>query len=33
VAWARAEGLKVIALCPFAKAMFERNASLQDVLA
>jgi hypothetical protein len=33
VAWACAERLKVIALCPFAKAMFERNASLQDVLA
>ena len=33
VAWARGEGLKVIAVCPFAKAMFERNASLQDVLA
>jgi predicted GNAT family acetyltransferase len=33
VAWARAEGLKVLATCPFAKKMFERNAALQDVLA
>jgi predicted GNAT family acetyltransferase len=33
VAWARAEQLKVIPLCPFAKAMFQRDASLQDVLA
>jgi uncharacterized protein len=33
VDWARAEGLKVIATCPFAKAMFERNPALQDVLA
>jgi hypothetical protein len=33
VAWARAEQLKVIPLCPFAKAMFGRHASLQDVLA
>ena len=33
VAWARAEQLKVIPLCPFAKATFERDASLRDVLA
>jgi predicted GNAT family acetyltransferase len=33
VVWARAEGLKVIPLCPFAKATFERDASLRDVLA
>jgi predicted GNAT family acetyltransferase len=33
VAWARAEGLTVIATCPFAKSMFERNPALQDVLA
>ena len=33
VDWARAEGLLVIAVCPFAKSMFERDASIQDVLA
>ena len=33
VEWARAEKLKVIATCPFAKAMLERNPALQDVLA
>ena len=33
VAWARTEGLKVIATCPFAKAMFERTPALQDVVA
>ena len=33
VAWARAEQLKVIPLCPFAKATFERDESLRDVLA
>jgi predicted GNAT family acetyltransferase len=33
VAWARAEQLKVIPLCPFAKATIERDESLQDVLA
>ena len=33
VAWARAEQLKVIATCPFAKAMLERSPALQDVLA
>ena len=32
VAWARAEGLKVIPLCPFAKATIGRDPSLQDVL-
>lgn len=33
VEWARAEHLLVIPLCPFAKSMFERDASIQDVLA
>jgi uncharacterized protein len=33
VAWARAEALKVFPVCPFAKSMFERHASLRDVLA
>jgi uncharacterized protein len=33
VAWTRAEQLKVIATCPFAKAMLERSPALQDVLA
>jgi predicted GNAT family acetyltransferase len=33
VDWARAEHLLVIPVCPFAKAMFERDASIQDVLA
>ena len=33
VAWARAEGLKIIPVCPFAKSMFDREASLRDVLA
>jgi predicted GNAT family acetyltransferase len=33
VEWARAEHLLVIPVCPFAKAMFERDASIQDVLA
>lgn len=33
VAWARAERLKVIPVCPFARSMFDREASLRDVLA
>ncbi|MGE0349342.1 GNAT family N-acetyltransferase [Hydrogenophaga sp.] len=32
VAWARETRTKVIALCPFAKAQFEKDASLRDVL-
>lgn len=32
VAWARETGTKVIATCPYAKAQFERDASLRDVL-
>jgi uncharacterized protein len=33
VAWARESGLKVIPICPFAKAVFDRDPSLADVLA
>jgi predicted GNAT family acetyltransferase len=33
VAWARAEQLKVIPLCPFARSVFQRDESLRDVLA
>lgn len=32
VQWARATGTKVVPLCPFAKAQFDKNASLRDVL-
>lgn len=32
VVWARASGIKVIPLCPFAKKVFERNEGYQDVL-
>jgi len=32
VAWARETGTKVIATCPYAKAQFERDASIRDVL-
>ena len=32
VEYARKNNLKVIALCPFAKALFDRNKSIQDVL-
>jgi uncharacterized protein len=33
VAWARESGTKVIATCPYAKAQFEKDASIRDVLA
>lgn len=33
VQWARATGTKVVALCPFAKAQFDKDASIRDVLA
>ncbi|HET8933051.1 MAG TPA: GNAT family N-acetyltransferase [Polyangiales bacterium] len=33
VAWARQTGTKIIATCPYAKAQFERDASIRDVLA
>jgi predicted GNAT family acetyltransferase len=32
VAWARETDTKVIALCPFAKAQFDKDPSIQDVL-
>jgi hypothetical protein len=33
VEWARATGTKVIPLCPFAKAQFDKDPSIRDVLA
>jgi predicted GNAT family acetyltransferase len=33
VAWARAEHLTITPRCPFARATFEKDPSLQDVLA
>lgn len=32
VAWARETHTKVIALCPFAKAQFDKDPSIRDVL-
>ena len=32
VAWARASGLKIVPVCPFAKAIFDRDPEIQDVL-
>ena len=32
VAWARQSGTRVLPLCPFAKAQFDKDASLRDVL-
>lgn len=32
VAWARQTQTKVIALCPFAKAQFDKDPSIRDVL-
>lgn len=32
VAFAREKAVKIIPLCPFAKKMFDKNTSLQDVL-
>ena len=32
VAWARGSQTQVIPLCPFAKALFDKDASLRDVL-
>lgn len=32
VQYARDQGLKIIPLCPFAKAIIEKNPELQDVL-
>lgn len=33
VSWARNSGIKVLPLCPFAKAQFEKTPAFQDVLA
>lgn len=33
VRWARETGVKVVARCPFARSLFEKDASLRDVLA
>ncbi len=33
VLWARTTGTKVVPLCPFAKAQFNKDSSLRDVLA
>jgi uncharacterized protein len=32
VQWARATGTKVVPLCPFAKAQFNKDPSIRDVL-
>lgn len=32
VQWARATGTKVVPLCPFAKAQFDKDPSIRDVL-
>ena len=32
VAWARASDTRLVPLCPYAKAIFDRDASLRDVL-
>ena len=32
VDWARSTGTKVLPLCPFAKAQFDKDASIRDVL-
>ena len=32
VAYARAQNVKIIPLCPFAKAQFDKDASIRDVL-
>lgn len=32
VAYARAKGISIIPLCPFAKSVFEKNPELRDVL-
>lgn len=33
VAWARESGTRLVPICPFASAIFRRDASLRDVLA
>lgn len=32
VSWARGAGIKVVPLCPYAKAQFEKDSSIRDVL-
>ena len=32
VDWARSSGTKVLPLCPYAKAQFDKDASIRDVL-
>lgn len=32
VAYAREKGVKIIPLCPFAKSVFDKDASIRDVL-
>lgn len=33
VAWARSSGTRVMPLCPYAKAQFDKDPSIRDVLA
>ena len=33
VQWARRDGIRLVAVCPFAKAVFERQPALRDVRA
>ena len=33
VAWARREGARIMPLCPYARSVFAKDASLRDVLA
>ncbi|WP_242342511.1 GNAT family N-acetyltransferase [Anaeromyxobacter terrae] len=32
VTWARASGTRIVPICPYARAVFDRDASLRDVL-
>ena len=32
VAWVRADGIKVVPLCPYARSQFDKDASIRDVL-
>ena len=32
VAWARASGMRVVPICPYARSVFDRDAALRDVL-
>ena len=32
VAWARKSGVKIVPVCPFAKAIFDRDPTIRDVL-